>query len=294
VDSALSYEEEVEKMIDFLSFAAAHGLIIDHVEQGRWVRCGTKDKPHKRNGGYFHGGDCASLINWATMTEHATWFPDKPMNEIDRADMQKRMEASHKAYAKERGRKQQVAAEKAKWMLSQCELDRHAYLDSHGMSDDVGNIWRREGKDPLLVIPMRVGKSLVGVQLISITGEKSFLTGQRCNDAEYVIGSGKLHIWCEGFCTGMAIRKAVAALKLDCAIHVCFSAGNMKRMAKSGIVIADNDKSQTGEKVAKEIGLPYFLPDVEGWDFCDIYQSRGLLKASQELRLVLTGLKKSG
>ena len=277
----------------FIDFASAHGLIIKNLDQGRWVRTPTTDKPRKRNGGYFHGGDYASIINWATMTEHVTWFPDKPMTEIDRADMQKRMDTSRKAYAKERGIKQAIAAKKARFILGLTELDRHAYLDSHGMPDDVGNVWKREGEDPLLVIPMMIGKAVVGCQLISITGEKRFITGQRCNDAEFVIGNAGVDIWVEGFCTGLAVRKAVAALKTVARIHVTFSAGNMARMAKSGVIVADNDVSLTGQRTAEETGLPFYLPEREGDDFCDEWMRVRTFAASMKLRKLLQRVGKS-
>jgi putative DNA primase/helicase len=132
---------------------------------------------------------------------------------------------------------------------------------------------------------------ICGLQIIDVDGNKKFLTGQRTNDAQHVIGSGKLQIWCEGYATGIAIRMAAAALKIDCAIHITFSAGNMGRMASAGIVIADNDESLTGERVAKETGLPYFMPEQTGWDFCDLWQSKGTFVSSQILRKFLIGVK---
>lgn len=274
-------------MTDFHQFAAAHGLIIKSLDQGRWVRTPTTDKPRSRNGAFFFGGDYGFVQNWAEMTEVAVWQIDKPMTEIDRAAMEARMQASRKSYARERGIKQAIAAKKARWILEQTELDRHAYLESHGMKDDVGNVWKREGEDPLMVIPMMVEKSMVGCQLIGSTGEKKFITGQRCNNAEFVIGNSGVDIWCEGFCTGMAIRKAVAALKIAARIHVTFSAGNMAKMAKTGFVVADNDVSQTGQRTAEETGLPFYLPEIVGEDFCDEWMRIGTLAASMKLRKLL-------
>lgn len=274
-------------MTDFHQFAAAHGLIIHDLISGRIVRCGTESHPRKRNGAYYHDNDFGWAQDWAVHSEIQIWKSDKPMTEIDRAAMEARMQASRKSYARERGIKQAIAAKKARWILEQTELDRHAYLESHGMKDDVGNVWKREGEDPLLVIPMMIGKSIVGCQLIGSTGEKKFITGQRCNNAEFVIGNSGMDIWCEGFCTGMAIRKAVAALRVVASIHVTFSAGNMARMAKSGFVVADNDASQTGQRTAEETGLPFYLPEIEGEDFCDEWMRIGTLAASMKLRKLL-------
>jgi putative DNA primase/helicase len=58
----------------------------------------------------------------------------------------------------------------------------------------------------------------------------------------------------------------------------------MKRMAHSGYVIADNDRSGVGEAIAKEIGLPYYMPDAVGSDFNDEYKLFGAFKMSQKLK----------
>jgi hypothetical protein len=56
-------------------------------------------------------------------------------------------------------------------------------------------------------------------------------------------------------------------LKAPYVLHVTFSAGNMKKVAQTlphGLVIADNDASGTGERVAREIGWPYWMSDSGG------------------------------
>ena len=70
-------------------------------------------------------------------------------------------------------------------------------------------------------------------------------------------------------------------------IHVCCSAGNMKKVASTiegkGLVVADNDESGTGEKTAKEIGWDYWMSDVVGEDFNDAHQRLGLFKVAYQL-----------
>jgi len=281
--------------MNFTQFANAHGLVIDTVDQGRWVRCSTDDKPHKKNGAYYHGGDFASVINWATMTDHETWFHDKPSSPREQAEQKQRVEASRKLYRAEQARGQAVAAKKAEWVLSQCHLDISEYLGAKGFPVMLGNMWMRQGKHPLLVVPMRVGKDLVGVQLINPKGDKTFLKAQRCNGAEFRIGQGALQIFLEGYATGLSVAVAMSALSVPCTIHVCFSAGNMQKMATEagkGLVIADNDESGAGEKAAIATGLPYFMPDVAGWDFNDLLKTRKKFAASQELKKMLQFVKK--
>jgi putative DNA primase/helicase len=50
-----------------------------------------------------------------------------------------------------------------------------------------------------------------------------------------------------------------------------------------GIVIADNDASGTGERVAKQIGWPYWMSDQVGEDANDTHRRLGLFKFSQSL-----------
>jgi putative DNA primase/helicase len=191
------------------------------------------------------------------------------------------------AEEKRKAEAQSVAAHKARWILSQCEIGQFAYMDSHGMPNERVQVWRRDGFSPVMVVPMNFRGEVCGVQLIWEDGAKKFLKGQKCENAEFTIGRGNTHIWTEGFCTGMAVFKAVAALKINCSVHVCFSDCNMVKMAHSGFVVADNDVSLAGENAAKEIGLPYWLSPVVGDDFCDFLQKNRLLAASQSLRKIL-------
>ena len=64
----------------------------------------------------------------------------------------------------------------------------------------------------------------------------------------------------------------------------------MKKVAQSlpgGFVVADNDASGTGERIAKEIGWPYWMSDTVGEDFNDTHQRVGLFAISQQLAKVI-------
>ena len=39
-------------------------------------------------------------------------------------------------------------------------------------------------------------------------------------------------IFCEGYATGLSIRAAMRAIKMRYTIYICFSAGNMKEVAR--------------------------------------------------------------
>lgn len=195
-----------------------------------------------------------------------------------------------------REKERQQAASKAAWILGQCKPEKHAYLQSKGWPDALGQVWWPDAENNLLCIPMRVGKHLVGVQMIDRNGSKKYLQGQRTSGAEYVIsnpGRGALHWYVEGYATGLSLRDCLQSLNLRYIIHITFSAGNLARVAElygDGVVVADNDESGTGERVAQKTGLPYFLPPPG--DLNDMHKAQGRFRASQELRCWLAGMKK--
>jgi putative DNA primase/helicase len=51
----------------------------------------------------------------------------------------------------------------------------------------------------------------------------------------------------------------------------------------AGLVIADNDESGTGERVAKQIGWPYWMSDTQKEDANDCHRRAGLFRFSQSL-----------
>lgn len=268
-------------MNEFIKFAESLGLIITSVVAGRWVRVPTVDHPKKRNGAYFYDGDYAHVQNWATMDRAVTWFADKPMTHYEKEKQLKRIEVSKKNYFDEKIKAQAQAAQKAKWIISQSIVEQHAYLDSKGFPEAVGLVWRPDEKQNLLIIPMRYKNEIVGCQMIDRDGGKKFLKGQRTIGAEFVLGSKGGDIWCEGYATGLSIRKC---MKGQYKIHICFSAGNLRNMATSGFVVADNDESFAGEKAAIDTGLEYYTPPIVGHDFNDFHKIVGDFKAGQALK----------
>jgi putative DNA primase/helicase len=139
---------------------------------------------------------------------------------------------------------------------------------------------------------MRVGHHLVGCQIIREDGEKKFLAGQRTSNAAFTFDNKGDHILVEGYATALSVRAAMKALKRRYTLHVCFSAGNLVKVAATlprGYVIADHDKlnptngTRAGHEVVKKVGWPFFMPEQEGMDFNDLHQSTSLFKCSQAL-----------
>lgn len=265
----------------FVDFARLHGIILDALPPiGIWKRYRTTDKPTSRNGAVKFMGTHGFVQNHATMLEVNTWR-DESDSPISHQHAQASVNKAHQETLKNNAQ----AAQKAAWVLGQCKTKKHAYTAAKGFPDEVLNVWETDGK-AVAVIPMRINSEIVGCQLINEDGTKKFLFGQRSSLAQFIFDNKGDHYLCEGFATGLSIRHALKNLKKKYTIHVCFSAGNMAKVAAnlpSGVVVADNDKSGTGERVAREIGWPYWMSDVVGEDFNDAHKRMGLFAASQSL-----------
>lgn len=267
--------------MDFLNFCQAHGIIISAPPpMGMWKRYPTTDHPKKRNGAVKFMGDHAFVQNHAVNTEVSVWKGEEVTFAQKRDFQALAMNAK-----RERVRLQRDAANRAAAILKQCVFGKHDYLKAKGFEEEHGNVMVQEGV-PTLVVPMRVDGHLVGCQLISNDGAKKFLYGQRTSNAEFTLDNKGPHILCEGYVTGLSIRAAMKALKRRYTLHICFSAGNMEKIASTldaGYVVADNDASQTGLNSAKKIGWPYFMPPTTGQDFNDYFVEVGLFRSSQAL-----------
>ena len=214
------------------------------------------------------------------------------MSEIAKQEIQRVAQQA----AAEIERNQRRAADKAAAILRECRVARHPYLEAKGFPEEVGNVWKTDAGE-LLVIPMRVGRDLVGCQTIDAEGNKKFLFGQRCNLAQYAFtaGNGGAHVVCEGYATALSVRLALARLKRPYTLHVTFSAGNMKKVASAlptGVVVADNDASKTGELAAQAIGWPYWMSDRVGEDGNDYHKRAGLFALSQGLNKALMEVRR--
>ena len=270
--------------MDFVQFARSHGIIINDLPPvGVWKRYPTEDHPRKRNGAVKYMGTHGFVQNHALSTITSLWKPDSSdrLNSVDMRSIiisQAQADQQRKKLATE-------AVSKAVRMLNDSGYRTHAYLEAKGFPDEQGSVLNIENK-PVLLIPMRVGKSLVGVQQIWEDGTKKFLYGQRTSGSTFTFDNKGLNIVCEGYATALSVRAAMKQLKRRYTIHVCFSAGNMVRVAEGleqGLVIADNDESGTGQKAAQEIGWPVWMSDVVGEDANDYHRRIGLFAFSQSL-----------
>ena len=176
-------------------------------------------------------------------------------------------------------------------MLNGSGNSTHPYLEAKGFPDEQGNVLWQDGK-PVLLIPMRVAGNLVGLQQIDQDGGKKFLYGQRTSNAVFTFDNKGMNVLCEGYATALSVRLAFKQMKQRYTLHVCFSAGNMAKVAaglEPVLLIADNDASGTGQRVAEESGWKYWLSDCVGEDANDFHQRVGLFQFTQSLTRSMLG-----
>lgn len=274
--------------MDFIEFARSHGIIIhDLPPLGVWRRYPTEDHPRSKNGAVKFMGDVGFVQNHATSTVVSIWKPDSPIT----TKVKSTYLASIRNAEDEQKKKQQQAMQKAVGMLNGSGLSTHPYLEAKGFPDEQGNVLWQAGK-AVLLIPMRVGGNLVGLQQIDEDGGKKFLYGQRTTGALFTFDNKGMNVLCEGYATALSVRLAFKQMKQRYTLHVCFSAGNMAKVAaglEPGLLIADNDASGTGQRVAEESGWKYWLSDRVGEDANDYHQRVGLFRFTQSLTQSMLG-----
>jgi phage/plasmid primase-like uncharacterized protein len=274
--------------MDFIEFARSHGILIDNLPPlGVWKRFPTEDHPRSRNGAVKYMGDVGFVQNHATSTVVSIWKPDSPIT----TKVKSTYLASIRNAEDEQKKKQHQAMQRAVGMLNGSGMSTHPYLEAKGFKDEQGNVLWQDGK-PVLLIPMRVAGNLVGLQQIDQDGGKKFLYGQRTSNAVFTFDNKGMNVLCEGYATALSVRLAFKQMKQRYTLHVCFSAGNMAKVAaglEAGLLIADNDASGTGQRVAEESGWKYWLSDRVGEDANDFHQRLGLFQFTQSLTRSMLG-----
>ncbi len=274
----------------FDDFARGHGLVIrELIADGRPHRVPTEDHPRKRNGAYSFDGRSGWIQNWAVHERAIAWRPDR--SDIRPVVVPKRDRvAEARAEAQRRARARAEAAA----IVARCQYDVHPYLDRKGFTAERGLI----DTDGRLVIPMRdVGEydRVNSVQWINDDGEKKFLNGGAAKGSVFTMGAGREHWLVEGFATGLSVREALRMLHRNARVVVCFSAGNLQHVATmmggKRFVIADNDKSGTGSRVARATGLPWAMPPLEGDDANDLHRREGINSLVNLMRNLLRNPK---
>lgn len=282
----------------FEDFCRVHGLIVDRVELGRWVRVATTDHPRKKNGAYKFMGDVGWVQNHATQVDVSQWRPDADAPTFDTQAI------ANKAAEFERRMVEgwDMAAAKAQALISASAMAEHPYLHSKGFGDTKGLV-----SGDVLIVPMRNWRTnaLVGAQSIrwiteELRYEKKMLSGMRAKGAVFRLGSPQAaRTWLvEGFATGLSVQTALRALSMRDAVVVCFSAGNLIHVAGSLpgelYVFADHDESGAGQRAAIQTGKPYAMSGQVGEDANDLHKRSGVFKVASLMRDAMSAAMEPG
>jgi putative DNA primase/helicase len=271
--------------MNFIDFARAHGVEIDHTKlyaSDRIKRTGTTNKPKSDNGAYFWDGQRGWIMDWSAEAK-VIWYNDPSARPW--TDEEKRAwAAKRQSQQSDQQRRYDQVALQADITLRSAKNLTHSYLQIKGFKELEGLVVGEK-----LLIPMRnvVTNKLQGYQEIywdseTRKHEKKMLTGMRAKNAVFCLGDRRSEeAWLvEGYATGLSVHHALRSCGMKASVVICFSASNMIAVADQiqgkKFVFADNDESKTGEKSAISTGLPWIMAETVGWDANDLHLKKGL------------------
>nr|WP_292770314.1 toprim domain-containing protein [Mesorhizobium sp.] len=246
--------------------------------------------------------------NWKTGEKHTVPLKDGEYTPAERKEIAQRIAEDEK----KRKRKAHEAAATADALLKAAKPAQHAYLINKGFpherafvidANTVRGVVGKysdylvpEGGEKAILIPAKQpGNHVSSVQLIWEDGTKKFLANGEMENAAFRLATGEFIWFCEGYATGLSLRAALKGLHRNDCVLCCFSAYNVKVVAKSlqrkrRAIVTDNDKPQpqfeglgTGEWYARQTGLPYLMPPLLGDDLNDLHRREGIFAVQRLL-----------
>tara|TARA_R110000822_G_scaffold49736_3_gene130491 strand:+ start:9012 stop:11915 length:2904 start_codon:yes stop_codon:yes gene_type:complete len=215
------------------------------------------DKPGTKNGWYrLHtdGIPAGAFGSWKT-GQSETWRADigRTLTPEEDAAHRARVQAMREESAKEAAKQREVTAGRAAETWKQASErgadPSHAYLVAKAVKPHgIGQL-----RDAL-VVPVKAGARLVGLQFIQADGAKKFLTGTPKRGAFHMVGplptDAPLVALAEGYATAASVHEATGW-----PVAVAFDAGNLEPVARAMrkawpgarvVIAADNDHNTEG------------------------------------------------
>lgn len=278
---------------------------------GEWVACPVVGKGRSNGAGrvlIFDDGQGGIAWNWASGQQQRF--------KLDGLAGPGEVKAPRRDPEAERmdQERRQAAVRASAAMVAACEPLAHPYLERKGFPDEIGNVLDdparlipsgeffdgmryqvRQMAGPFLVIPGRIAKQVVTVQLIDAEGAKLNMKAAPMKGAAHRLATGRETWVCEGYATALSVRAALRLLGRSATVLSAFSAANVAKVAEGltgSIIAADHDKpleqlhgKGTGEFYAAKSGRVWAMPPELG-DFNDMHQARGLRAVAVHLRQV--------
>ena len=243
----------------FAECLRAAGLEVEAVlTDGLLHRCGTTDRPHRKDGAYKAFLDAPASIwwkNWRT-GEEGTWTakPEREFSAAQRKALHERLAAAKADTKAEQDRRWKAAAKLAAniWNRFRTAGDDHPYLQRK----EVPAIGLRQTEDGRLIVPiLDQSGQIQSLQFIlsdkpTEGTDKFFLKGGKTSGGLFSIPAqsdtkdGPLLI-AEGYATGASLYLATGY-----AVLIAFNAGNLETVARAArarypdreiMLCADND-----------------------------------------------------
>jgi putative DNA primase/helicase len=252
------------------------------------------DKPRTKNGWYTLFPDdppAGAFGDWKRDIQQ-TWSAKEyqTLSPEEQTRYRANMEAARRAREQEQERMHAECRKEctAIWEQSEPAPADHPYLVAKGVKPHGLRLYKGA-----LLVPIRDGSTLHGLQFIGADGEKRFKSGTDKRGHYYSIGGRptKVLYLAEGYATAASIYEATGE-----PVAVCFDAGNLhpvlsalrKKMPKIQMVIcADNDRNgdtntgviratQAAQAEGALLAIPQFPEGVSGSDYNDLAQACGL------------------
>ena len=234
------------------------------------------------------------------MARERGWEGQEAKRPVLSPEERRRLEEQKRTEREVKAKRRAQVAEVSHKIISEALWTTHPYLAMKGFPDENGLVASRdytpefttEVPKSSLLVPMRDYKTndVSMVQWIDDKGTKMYLSGGRAAMTVFRIGRGRVKWYCEGLATALSVKLALTRLYRTDEVVVCFSDGNLVKIARDGYVVADHDVSEAGEKAAKRSGQPYWLSRELG-DFNDFHLKYGIRAAAESLREFLVSTK---
>lgn len=261
---------------------------------GRLHRFATNGKSDDDAGWYVLHGDgipAGAFGDWRGDV-YETWRADIGRRLAPREETAHRLrvEAIQREREADDERRRAAARDRATtlWEAAGAASESHPYLSAKCIKP-----YGLRAHNGSLLVPLRDGVELQGLQFIDADGGKRFLTGSRVRGCYYSIGKPD-SVLCvaEGFATGASIHEATGY-----AVAVAFNAGNLLPVAQALrerlptvrlVLCADDDAGTPGNPgltkaraAAEAVGAVLAVPDFGGdrpggaTDFNDLHRHAG-------------------
>lgn len=309
VDPRASYDE-------FLALLTDNGLIVDHLDTDKLVRCKTKDSKGKKPAWYVFHQDMATGFaagawgDWREGEFSNSWNSAgmlEQLSEAERNALQARIDAAKAKAEAERRAAQDAAATLASSQLAKFPtVIHHDYL-SRKQVKAYGHLYQDPADNALIIPIYNASGDIRSYQRIPSDQKRSklFLEDSETRACFYLIGQDFTHptYVAEGYATAATVHELTGK-----SVAVVFYAGNIRpvigaikkiRPALQFVIAADNDhgkeaegKANTGKATAEAIcsersdttyKLPQFPAESTGTDWNDLVVEQGADVAKRQL-----------